>query len=97
MKYLALASLLALASCGDDIGTELITSTKQLVVLPEDKLYDCPLVDRFPDAATLTDIQVARLIVKLHDNNVRCHNSVEAVRKFLEEAKKTAEEKSGSE
>ena len=97
MKYLALASLLALAACGDDIGTELITSTKQLVVLPEDKLYDCPLVDRFPDAATLTDIQVARLIVKLHDNNVRCHNSVEAVRKFLEQAKKTAEEKSGSE
>ena len=93
MRYIALASMLALTACGGDIGTEIVTSTKQLVVLPDDKLYDCPLVDRFPDSTTLTDIQVAKLIVQLHDNNMRCYNSVAAVRKFLEDAKKTADQK----
>ena len=86
-----------LSACGGEIGTEVVTSTKQMVVLPEDKLYDCPLVDRFPDTTTLTDIQVAKFISKLYDNNMRCYNSLTSVRKFLEDAKRTVDEKSGSE
>ena len=75
----------------------MLTTTKHLVVLPEDKMYDCPLVDRFPDASMLTDIQVAEFIVKLHSSNVRCHNSINAIRKFLEDAKKTTEQGNNSE
>ena len=98
MKQLFLLStiLLTLCSC-DGVGTEMLTTTKHLVVLPEDKMYDCPLVDRFPDASMLTDIQVAEFIVKLHSSNVRCHNSINAIRKFLEDAKKTAEQGNNSE
>ena len=97
MRYFLLCSVLALAACGGDIGTEIVTSTKQMVVLPGDKLYDCPLVDRFPDSTTLTDIQVAKFISKLYDNNMRCHNSLEAIHKFLEDSKRVVEEKNGSE
>ena len=98
MKQLFLLStiLLTLCSC-DEVGIEMLTTTKHLVVLPEDKMYDCPLVDRFPDASMLTDIQVAEFIVKLHSSNVRCHNSINAIRKFLEDAKKTTEQGNNSE
>lgn len=89
MKY-ALAILLGLSACGD-IGTEIVTSTKQIVVLPPDNLYQCPQVNSFPDPGKLTDLQVARLLVAQHSNLVQCKNSLNAVKKFLEDAKKTIE------
>lgn len=91
MRNILLVILLGLTACGGEVGTEVVTSTKQMVVLPPDRLYECPQVDFFPDPKKLTDLQVARLIVTQHSNLVQCKNSLSAVKKFLQDAKKTVE------
>jgi hypothetical protein len=91
MKYITLAILLGLTACGGEVGTEIVTSTKQIVVLPPEKLYECPQVESFPDPKKLTDLQVARLLVLQHSKLVQCKNSLDALKKFLEDAKRTVE------
>jgi hypothetical protein len=84
MKIIALTFLLFLAACGSN---QIVSSSKNVVVKPEEALYNCPVVDVFPDSKTLTDLQVARLIVKLYQNNITCKNSIESIREFLDNVK----------
>lgn len=92
----ALLVALILAGCASEPTQQFITKQKQVVVLPDDKMYKCPVVTSFPDSQGLTDIQVARLLIQLHSNNLECKNSLAAVKAFLERAKTTAEEKEES-
>ncbi len=80
MKIIALFFVLFLTACGSN---QIITSSKNVVVKPEEALYNCPTVEVLPDSKTLTDLQVARLIVQLYQNNITCKNSIEAIREFL--------------
>lgn len=64
-----------------------VTSTRYRVVMPDESMFACDTVTRFPEARTLTDLQVARLLVELHQNNIRCRNNMNAIRQFLESAK----------
>lgn len=85
MKRLsAICLAVLLAACASD---PVVTSTRYRVVLPEESMYSCETVSQFPNPRTLTDLQVARLLVDLHQNNVRCRNSMDAIRQFLEDAK----------
>ena len=52
-------------------------------------MYNCEVVNTFPDTATLTDTQVARFIVTLYQNNMQCRNSLDAIKTFLENARVT--------
>lgn len=61
------------------------------VVTPSDSMYYCPTVRTFPNPDGLTDIQVARLIVQLHSNNLACKRSIDAIRQFLKEAQEQIE------
>ena len=90
MKYISILSILFLTSCSG-VNSEIITSTKHTVILPPDNMYSCQVVDKFPDVNNLSDLQVAKLIVQLHSNNIECQNSILAIKKFLEDAKKTVE------
>ena len=81
----ALIGVLLLGACGSD--DPVVTSTKYRVVIPEESMFACDTVERFPESRTLTDLQVARLLVELHQNNVRCRNSVQAIRQFLEDSR----------
>ena len=85
-----LAAGLFLSACASD--PVVVTSTKYRVVMPEESMFSCDAVSRFPEPRTLTDLQVARLLVDLHQNNVRCRNSMRAIRDFLEDAKIRVEE-----
>jgi len=89
MRYL-LASLLFLSACGSE-PTQFITTQKQIVVLPDDQMYKCPVITLFPNPETLTDIQVAKLLIQLHTNNLECKNSLVVIKAFLEKAKMTTE------
>lgn len=82
---------LLLSACGST-DSVVVTSTKYRVVVPDETMFACDSVSQFPEARTLTDLQVARLLVELHQNNVRCRNSVVAIRQFLEDAKIRVEE-----
>jgi hypothetical protein len=90
MKKLLLLSTLMIASCSQT--ATLLTPEYKLVKAP-DSLYDCPTVTRFPKAATLTDEQVGKLLIKLQKNNLACKNSSEAVRKFYDDAEQTINDK----
>jgi len=85
MRKMILAAPLFLMACGTD---ELVVrSTQHQVVMPEESMFNCPTVDQLPSTRTLTDVQVARLIVQLYQNNTICKNSMTTLRKFLEDAK----------
>jgi hypothetical protein len=83
---LLLVALLGLAACGSKPA---LVRTNTVAVMPEEALFNCPTVDTLPQSATLTDVQVARLIVQLYQNNAICKNSTTALRTFLENAQRT--------
>jgi len=91
MRMLLLATLLVLAACGSKPA---LIRTNTVVVMPEEALFNCPTVDTLPQSATLTDVQVARLIVQLYQNNAVCKNSMTALRTFLENAQRTTQQPS---
>lgn len=88
MKYLV-PVLLVLCACGSE--PQFITTQKQIVVLPDVQMYRCPVITLFPNPETLTDIQVAKLLIQLHSNNLECKNSLVAIKAFLEKAKMATE------
>jgi hypothetical protein len=88
-KIIVLPLFLALAGCGTmaDVQPDLVT-TKLQVVTPDPSIYNCPSPGKLPKAADLTDVQVAKVLTTLYSNNKKCANSIQAIQKFLEEAKK---------
>ena len=89
---IAVAATLALAGCASK-PAQVITKTELQVVVPERNMFYCQNVRRFPNPETLTDVQVAKLLVELHSKNTECQKNMNAVYKFLTEAKKKAESK----
>lgn len=67
-----------------------LVSEKNVVVAPPDDLYNCQVV-KYPDHKTLTDRQVARVLVDLHRANVTCKDSLDAVKAYIEKAKETVD------
>jgi hypothetical protein len=93
-KVLVLLSAIGLAGCAHDgIGKPDLIVTKQVVIMPDESLFHCPDVRKFPDPDKLTDIQVAKLLVNLKANNSMCQKNINAIHEYLANAKKTTEEK----
>lgn len=93
MKLLvAIAATLTLAGCAKAPPPQLITKTEIQVYVPQKSLFYCQNVRRFPNPETLTDAQVAKLLVELHSKNTECQKNMNAVYKTLEGARKKAEE-----
>ena len=82
MKKIILLALL-LAGCQSTAVPEM----KMQVVTPPESMYDCPIKRQWPNYQTLNDTDVARTIVELYKNNKRCKASVDAIRKYLTDAK----------
>ena len=80
-KFIIIAALL-LTGCQSTAPT-----TKLRVVTPPDQMYDCPIKKQWPKGQTLNDTEVAKTVVELYKNNSRCKASVDAIRKFLADAK----------
>lgn len=83
-KIILLLAVVLLASCNDQ--TQVVTTYRHMVVHPDEAMYYCPVVKQFPNWKTLTDSQVAKLVVQLHKNNLTCKSSIESIRKFLTDA-----------
>lgn len=83
---LTFCATILLTSCNDQ--TQVITSYKYMVVHPAEAMYYCPVVKEFPNWKTLTDSQVAKLLVRLHQNNLDCKSSIESIRAFLNKEEK---------
>lgn len=93
MKYIILLSFLFLTSCsGIKSSLPSVIETKHDVIMPSVEFFNCPVLESFPDANSLTDLQVSQTIVKLYNNNVTCKASMNALHDFLEKSKKDVEE-----
>lgn len=90
-KLLLVVPILMLGGCATTPEQALVR-TEQVVIIPDNALFNCPNVRKFPRTETLTDAQVAELLVTLHRNNTNCQRNINAIKKSLEEAKKTAEQ-----
>lgn len=88
MKKLILIPFLFLAGC----NSPNLIQTKLAVVTPPQEMYDCPIEKQYPNWQSLNDVQVAKTIVKLHKNNVRCKNSIDAIEAYLTKAKEQIEQ-----
>lgn len=89
MKRVLVILLLAglLAGC-ETTGTGPLIQDKYTVVTPPDELYTCPQITKLPDPTTLTDLAVAKLIVRLDENNKTCGASMKALKKFYQTAQR---------
>lgn len=90
-KLMFIIPVMVLAGCATTPQQALVR-TEQVVIIPDNNLFNCPNVRRFPNPENLTDAQVAELLVTLHRNNTNCQRNINAIKKSLEEAKKTAEQ-----
>ena len=90
MKKIIFLLAIALAGCQTSDGQMLVTK-QQVVIVPSNSMYNCPTVAGLPDPKTLTDLQVARLLLDLNQINSVCKNSINSIKKYLEEEKKTVE------
>ena len=84
MKKFLLLPLLLLAGCNDQ--SQVVSTYKYLVVHPAEAMYYCPVLTKAPNWNTLTDSQVAKLIVQLQKNNLTCKSSIESIKKFLDDS-----------
>ena len=84
MKKIILICLL-LAGCNE---TQVLTTTKYMVVHPAEAMYYCPVLKEFPDWRKLSDAQVAKTVLLLYKNNLTCKSSIESIREFLDKEEK---------
>ena len=89
MRKFILAAPFLLVACASE--PVVVRSVQHQVIMPQESMFNCPTLASFPEPRTLTDVQVARLIVQLYQNNTTCRNSMTTLRQFLENAKRTAE------
>jgi hypothetical protein len=86
MKKLIIACLF-LAGCQSTA-----VSSKLTVVTPPDQMYDCPIKKQWPNWQKLNDTDVAKTVVELYKNNTRCKASIDAIQKYLADAKTRLED-----
>ena len=82
MKKLFIIAALLLTGCQSTVPT-----TKLQVVTPPEEMYDCPIKKQWPNWQKLNDTEVAKTIVELYKNNSRCKASIDAIQKYLADAK----------
>jgi uncharacterized lipoprotein YajG len=87
-KLFLIPAFLLLAAC-QSTGTQVITTQKFTVVEPPASMYNCPVMASYPKVETLTDVEVARIIVTLQRNNRTCRVSIESIKTYIDSAKKT--------
>lgn len=88
---LVMIALLTLsgASCTPKGSVPIIVHEQVLVEIPADFLV-CAQVN-YPNWQTLTDKQVAKLLVELSSANAKCHLNMESIKKLQVEVKKRIE------
>jgi hypothetical protein len=84
-----LAIAIAISGCGPSV--EFLTREKPVVVMPDREMFDCPDTVVIPDISTLTDLQVAKVVVELKSNLEVCRNKLKSLETFLIQSKKRLE------
>ena len=86
-----LVLLILLTSCTS--REMVLTETKPLVIKPPASMYNCPTIKTWPKTQGMTDVDVAKLILRLYRNNETCKHSLDAIQKYLDEAERQSSSK----
>lgn len=78
---------IVLTACSEQQRQPVLTAPDPVVFVPDDRFFNCPTIRNFPDPTTLTDGQIADLLIRLDTNNRTCKRSLEAIRTQLLEAR----------
>ena len=89
MKTVSIA-ILGLLVSGCATTPQFISKERLTVIEPDKSLYNCPNVAKYPNADTLTDVQVARLLLGYERANSECRRNMNAIKTFIENAKQRA-------
>lgn len=89
---IAVLSSLFLVGCASTKPPQVITKTETKVIIPDRTMFFCKNVRAYPKSESLTDKEVAKLMVEMHKRNTECQKNMNNLYFFLEEAKKKAEE-----
>ena len=84
MKKFALVCTLLLTACAPE---QQVVTTRQVVVMPEESMFNCERFTSWPNTNRLTAVQVSRMIVDMYAVNEQCYNSQQTLRRFLDEAR----------
>ena len=87
MKKIILLSTLLLGGCASD-PIKLISPEYKVVKIPQD-FYNCPVTTKFPKTEDLTNQQVGSLLLSSQQNNIKCKNSLDNIKKYMDEAEKS--------
>lgn len=90
-KYLVLIGMVLVSGCDTSKIEPKYITEKPVVFIPDNRFFTCPTIDQYPNPATLTDEQVAEILITLDSNNRICKKSINAIRTQLINAKKTLE------
>jgi hypothetical protein len=83
-RIVAVISLLVLTGCSTP--TVKLLAPEYKVVSPPESLYNCPQLKNFSNNDRLTNEQVGQLILKLQKNNMICKDSLNNIRKYMDDA-----------
>lgn len=85
---LVAASALFMAGCTEQ---EVQFINKYTVVTAPDSMYRCPVITKWPAIKTLTQLQTAKIIVNLAENNRICKSSLDSIKSYYNSAKQRIE------
>ena len=87
-KFVALSLAILVSGCATT--EQVITREKLTVVAPDRSMYHCPSIESYPNPETLTDTDVAKLLVQAEKNNSECRRNMKSIQNFIEQAKKNS-------
>lgn len=87
-KFVALSLAILVSGCATT--EQVITREKLTVVTLDRSMYNCPSIGSYPNPETLTDSDVAKLLVQAEKNNSECRRNMKAIQNFIEQAKKNS-------
>ena len=91
MRNLILALVAAFLLVGCGTKPTLVKEEKHIVVQPPEGLWNCPEAPQPPPPGA-TQAEVADYILRLYQNQEVCKESMEEVRRYLEQAQKITEQ-----
>ena len=82
-----IVALVAATLSGCASVPQVLTKEKLVVIEPDRSMYNCPAITRYPNPDTLTDVEVAKLLVMMERSNSECKRNMKAIQIFIEQAK----------
>lgn len=88
MKKILVALCFLLGACASNPTPNIVISTKMVPIQIPTSLYSCPVLQKFPESSTLTDVQVAKVISTLYSNNLTCKSNIDSIKKIVDATNK---------